>query len=93
MSFLVVGFNNLKNRKAIFDVLFIEKKFLGQLRIMSAPSSSSKPSENEQIKVSVQMPDVKSQKKGRKHQMIYYISDEDIRHLKKKTRFTEGDLR
>ena len=60
---------------------------------MSAPSSSSKPSENEQIKVNVQMPDVKSQKKGRKHQMIYYISDEDIRHLKKKTRFTEGDLR
>ena len=60
---------------------------------MSSPPSSSKPPENVEIKLNVQMPDVKNQKRGRKHQMIYYISDEDIRYLKKKTRFTEGDLR
>ena len=63
---------------------------------MSSSHSSNKnnsTSENVEIKVNVQMPDVKNQKKGRKHQMVYYISDEDIRHLKKKTRFTEGELR
>ena len=64
-------------------------------KIMSSVSSSNKSSTSENVvKVNVQMPDVKNQKKqGRKHQMIYYISDEDIKYLKKKTRFTEGELR
>ncbi len=65
---------------------------------MSSSSSShssnknNSTSENVEIKVNVQMPDVKNQKKGRKHQMVYYISDEDIRHLKKKTRSIKSAL-
>ena len=61
-------------------------------KIMASSSSSNTSSENV-VKVNVQMPDIKNQKKGRKHQMIFYISDEDIKYLKKKTRFTEGELR
>ena len=47
------------------------------------------------MKVDSEILEIKNEKKskGRKHQMIYYISDEDLKYLKKKTRFNEGEIR
>ena len=49
------------------------------------------------MKVSVKMPDMKERKQSakvvRKSKVIYYMADEDLKYLKKKTRYTEGELR
>ena len=43
------------------------------------------------------MPDMKERKQSakvvRKSKVIYYMADEDLKYLKKKTRYTEGELR
>ena len=66
------------------------------LKTSSTKSNSSSVSENEDIKIDVRITNTdKNEKKpkGRKHQIMYYISDEDLHYLKKKTRFNEGEIR
>ena len=61
----------------------------------STLSTSSASDAN--VKVSVKMPDMKERKHSakvvRKSKVIYYMADEDLKYLKKKTRYTEGELR
>ena len=61
----------------------------------SSSSSSSSGPDMDNIKVNVQMPDVKARKtvKANKKNIVYFISKEDMEFLKNRTRFTEADLR
>ena len=66
----------------------------------STSSTSSVSDANDakvSVKMSVKMPDMKERKHSakvvRKSKVVYYMADEDLKYLKKKTRYTEGELR
>ena len=98
-----IAFNLLKSIYKKYQNNVLKKyirKFEHLLFKKSNSSTSSVSDANDakvSVKMSVKMPDMKERKHSakvvRKSKVVYYMADEDLKYLKKKTRYTEGELR